>query len=106
MKAASPPPIGDQELDDEDLPDLADTSGSEDEPVEIRRIQYSNSVLTAQVELCRRARRDEEQSVDQPVQKKSVLKLVLDKQKKTAAKEIDSAATESEESEDEEEIPS
>ncbi len=33
-------------------------------------------------------------------------KLVLDKQKKAAAKEIDSAATESEESEDEEETPS
>jgi hypothetical protein len=67
---------------------LADTSGSEDEPVVLRRIQYSNSVRTAQVDQRRRARRqiaepdDEEQSVDQPVQEKAVRKLVLDKPKK------------------------
>jgi hypothetical protein len=40
LKAASPPPTGDQQFDDEDLPYLAETSASEDEPlVHRRRIQ-------------------------------------------------------------------
>jgi hypothetical protein len=112
MKTASPSPIGDQEFDGDDVPDLADSSGSEDEledePVVLR---YSNSVRTAQVEQRRRARRQiaesdvEEPSVDQPVQKKAraVRKLVLDKPRKVAAQEFDPAGTESEEIEDEEE---
>jgi hypothetical protein len=113
MKAASPSPIGDQEFDGDDVPDLADSGGSEDEAVVLR---YSNSVRTAQVEQRRRARRqiaesdDEEQSIDQPVQKKAVRKLVLDKPKKVAAQEFDPAGTESEEieeeDEDEEQTPS
>ncbi len=65
---------------------------------------------TAQVEQHWRASRetassdDEEPSVDQPVQKKAVRKLVLDKSKQAALaeKEIDPAAKEDEESEDEE----
>jgi hypothetical protein len=105
MKAASPFPIGDQEFEGDDVPDLADSSGSEDEAVVLR---YSSAVRTAQVEQRRRARRqiaesdDEEQSIDQPVQKKAVRKLVLDKPKKVA-QEIDPAGTESEEIEDEDE---
>jgi hypothetical protein len=74
MKAASPSPIGDQEFEGDDVPDLADSSGSEDEPVVLR---HSNSERTAQVEQRRRARRqiaesdDEEQSIDQPVSEES-----------------------------------
>ena len=99
--------------DNDDVPDLADTDGSqcEDEPiVQKRRMDYLLSVRAVQVEQHLRDRRkiadSDDEEFDQPVQKKAVRKLELDKLKQRvvrqeAGEESDAKATEDDRNEEE-----